>query len=285
MSDMYEADESPRERATYSAFGDEYRGFDARDDEGKGKGMLIIALAAGVVLVFGTVIWNAYKQGIRGSDDGAPVFAADDTPYKRRPDEAGGSTTPNTEMRLFDSIDNNDRVEVQTVSETVNSTPTSQTAPDGNPRDLRPVGSGSTPNSTPSEPDIAVEDLPPVVEEPVARPTLPVADPGATAPPRPLPPVTASTSLNPLFDANGNYLVQLMALRDLAAVETAWSQMAEAHSDLFNGASMDVQRADLGARGIFYRLRVAAFADRADADKFCNDLKARGQTCIVTTRS
>ena len=76
-----------------------------------------------------------------------------------------------------------------------------------------------------------------------------------------------------------------MALRDLAAVETAWSQMAEAHSDLFNGASMDVQRADLGARGIFYRLRVAAFGDRADADKFCNDLKARGESCIVTTRS
>ena len=59
MAENYEAETAPRERSTYSAFGDEYKGFDAREEDGGGKGPLIVILAAGVILVFGAVVWNA----------------------------------------------------------------------------------------------------------------------------------------------------------------------------------------------------------------------------------
>ena len=39
--------------------------------------------------------------------------------------------------------------------------------------------------------------------------------------------------------------------------------------------------ADLGAKGIYYRLKAGAFATRDGADELCKDIKALGGTCIV----
>jgi cell division septation protein DedD len=85
------------------------------------------------------------------------------------------------------------------------------------------------------------------------------------------------------FDASGTHLVQIAALRTQAAADAAWSSAVGAHPGLFTGAEKRVQRADLGAKGVFYRLRVGAFAERTNASEFCDALKERGETCIVVS--
>lgn len=277
MSDKYQSEDAPRERSTYSAFGDEYRGFDARDDESGGKGPLIVILAVGVVLVFGAVVWNAYRQGIRTNPDDAPIFAADDSPYKRRLDDQGQPRSSETNMRLFDSIDNNDRTTLAENTSEAPVTEVSATVSDGRPRDLRP-NAAPTSSSTPAPAPTTSAPVRTSTPEPVATQEV--------APPRPLPPVEPTTSAanTSRFDASGGYLVQVMALRDRPTAETAWAQLVEAHRDLLAGAVMDIQRADLGSRGIFYRLRVAAFSTRDGATELCNALQARNQSCIVVTR-
>ena len=47
-------------------------------------------------------------------------------------------------------------------------------------------------------------------------------------------------------------------------------------------ADVDIQRADLGAKGIYYRARVGPFPTRSEAIEVCEKLKAAGSTCIVT---
>ncbi|MFC6199829.1 SPOR domain-containing protein [Ponticaulis profundi] len=288
MSDEFSRDDAPRERSTYSAFGDEYRGFDARDDESSGRGLLVVGLAVGVVLVFGTVVWNAYQSGVKKDASDTPIIRADAEPYKRKPDESGGVETPNKEKRLFDSVDNREREPQEMLAST--RTESEQVIGDG-PRDIRPGGGGATPNATPTP---VTTPTPYPTPTPTATPTpAPAPAPVYTPTPEPTPeavrqPVEPTLipdqSNNGAFDQSGQYLVQIMALRDMPTAEKAWSQLVEAHSDLFGGAVMDIQRADLGAKGIFYRLRAAAFATRADAETFCNALKSRGQSCIVATR-
>ncbi|MAK61816.1 MAG: hypothetical protein CMK09_12625 [Ponticaulis sp.] len=269
MSEAYESDGAPKERSTYSAFGDEYRGFDARDEDGGSKGALVLALAAGVVLVFGTVVWNAYRQGTKASPEDAPVFAADDTPYKHRPQTAKASE-PQSKERMFEEGKAPDEKLI----------PASASTPDGKPRDLRPeaVVRQDPPENT--ERRVAeARPTPPIVrEEPKPTPTPTVSQP------RELPPAAPQT-VTGRFDQSGDYLVQVMALRDLNATQRAWLQLSEAYSDLFSGAEMDIQRADLGAKGIFFRLRASAFSTREDADDFCSKLKGRGQSCMVVARS
>ena len=74
----------------FGPYEDEYRGFDVREDD-SGRGPLILFLALGVLLIFAAVVWNTYRQGVRPSEGGLPVIAGDEGPYKRVPEERGGS--------------------------------------------------------------------------------------------------------------------------------------------------------------------------------------------------
>ena len=85
------------------------------------------------------------------------------------------------------------------------------------------------------------------------------------------------------FDASGNHLVQIAALRSQDAANAAWIGAIGAYPNIYAGAEKRVQRADLGAKGVFYRLRVGAFAERTEASAFCSALKERGETCIVVS--
>lgn len=88
----------------------------------------------------------------------------------------------------------------------------------------------------------------------------------------------------PQFAAGGPYVAQLAALQSEAAVDQAWRRLASRAPQLFAAARLDSQRADLGQRGIYYRVRAGYFADRANAARFCERIRQMGQDCIVTAR-
>ena len=43
-----------------------------------------------------------------------------------------------------------------------------------------------------------------------------------------------------------------------------------------------VVRADLGAKGIYYRLRLGGFENQSEAQGVCGKLKSRGVSCFVS---
>jgi hypothetical protein len=88
----------------------------------------------------------------------------------------------------------------------------------------------------------------------------------------------------PNFVSNGPYVAQLAALQSEAATGNAWRRLASRAPDLFASARMDVARADLGARGVYYRVRAGYFADREEATLFCERIRQMGQDCIVASR-
>ena len=54
------------------------------------------------------------------------------------------------------------------------------------------------------------------------------------------------------------------------------------HAALLSGFGSDVQKVDLGAKGTWYRLRIAGFADKDGAQATCDRLKADGgSTCFL----
>ncbi len=58
--------------------------------------------------------------------------------------------------------------------------------------------------------------------------------------------------------------------------------MQAKHKRLLRPHDANVVRADLGDRGIFYRLRVTGIADKRQARKLCARLKKRGTSCFVS---
>lgn len=78
----------------------------------------------------------------------------------------------------------------------------------------------------------------------------------------------------------GSWQVQLMSSTNKPAVESSWKNLVKKYSVLA-GQVHEIETANLGEKGTFYRLKAGAFRDRAEADRLCNDIKALGGTCIV----
>ncbi|MEO0449139.1 MAG: SPOR domain-containing protein [Pseudomonadota bacterium] len=268
----------------FGPYEDEYRGFEIRDDE-TGRGPLILVLALGVLLIFAGVVWNTYRQGVRPTQGGLPVIASDTAPYKRSPEESGGVQVAGQDKAYYDSMDGlGDPAVTRTAAR--NPIDIRRRDPDlaGGPSVLPPVeGAEDAPNIVYAESETAAkretESQSPIqiavaTPEPTSAPTLPtVSELSGVA--------TGAVSR---FANSGAYQVQLSALRSEDAARTAWTRLQSTAPDLFQGANLDIQRADLGAKGVFYRLRVGSFADRDTAKGFCADVKAAGKDCMVVAK-
>jgi cell division septation protein DedD len=126
---------------------------------------------------------------------------------------------------------------------------------------------------TPAEPDAGAAEA-----AQAARPSP--AEVAAEASPEPAPPAAPAVP-PPVENAIGSFHVQLASFRSSTAAQAGWDQFRDAFEDLLPGYAPDVARADLGDRGVHYRLRVGVFTNRAAASSFCDEVKARGRECLV----
>ncbi|MBF0678028.1 MAG: SPOR domain-containing protein [Devosia sp.] len=97
--------------------------------------------------------------------------------------------------------------------------------------------------------------------------------PVAATPATPAPAVSAPVSSAPAY-------VQLASQRSEETARQTAQSIASRFGPLFNGANLEVQRVDLGERGIFYRVRVPADSLQS-ANTLCNNIKAAGGDCFT----
>jgi hypothetical protein len=108
----------------------------------------------------------------------------------------------------------------------------------------------------------------------------------ASKPPAPLDPPQAAvkkpkTTVAAPFTSDGGYSVQLAAVRVESAARGEWRRLRERHAELLGNLSLNVVRADLGPKGIFYRLRAGPLADKATARALCQVLAKKKVGCLV----
>ena len=80
--------------------------------------------------------------------------------------------------------------------------------------------------------------------------------------------------------ANG-WSVQIASANSEDGAWSAWKKMLSRHA-LLTDAQPVVVRADLGSKGIFYRVRLSGFADKNAAKDTCMKLKSKGVACFVS---
>ncbi len=85
----------------------------------------------------------------------------------------------------------------------------------------------------------------------------------------------------PPAPARADLRVQLVAVKSKARAEKEAVRLTRAHKLVLDGLKIVFVRADLGKRGVFYRLRAGPLSDRASANSLCRKLLARKQGCIV----
>jgi cell division septation protein DedD len=92
--------------------------------------------------------------------------------------------------------------------------------------------------------------------------------------------LVAGLGLGPALAA-GDYFVQLASVKSDEGARKEWLRLKKAHPELFGDLELAVQRADLGDRGIFYRIRTGPFPNRATAQDMCAQIKATKLGCLV----
>ena len=81
--------------------------------------------------------------------------------------------------------------------------------------------------------------------------------------------------------SGGGYAVQVSSQRNETEVQPSFRALQVKYPKLLGGREPMVRRADLGAKGIYYRTMVGPFVSAEQANELCSNLKAAGGTCIV----
>jgi hypothetical protein len=176
------------------------------------------------------------------------------------------------------------------------------------------AGAGSSPNgdlaitTTPSSsptPGVAATPAtgtPVATAAPVKAPSAPVTQPATnpTATPAAPPPAKTAQAAQPTFTgstgtttpaagtqttvalAAGGVWVQVSSQKDEDGARATFKDLQAHYLKILGGYDVNIQRADLGTRGVFFRARVGPFS-QADAKRVCDDLKSAGGDCIIAT--
>lgn len=226
--------------------------FDVRDHNGR-RGMYILIGSIVALLVIATVIFVTYQPGTRDRAE-PPRIKADNQPFKVEPADPGGEQTPDQDKSVYDVMAG------KTIDDKVVTVPGSE-----------------QPIEMPKSANIQV-DPPKAVAPKVTTPRVAVTTPKPVSKPKPV--VSA-----PVATGSGDYVVQVASVRSYEAATDVWNNVSNKFSGVIvSGLYSDIAQADLGDKGIFYRLRVAGLADKAAAAQLCTQFKARGQACFVVKR-
>ncbi|WP_018996711.1 SPOR domain-containing protein [Hirschia maritima] len=298
--------QAEKKQMAYAVLPDENGGYEIPDDNNRGP--LVLAMALGVIAVFGVVVWNAYKQGVRHSDSSALPQIASEGAFKVRPVDPGGRADENTNIRVLDQVGGTSRTEFEATDINVREEPVPvlekvaieanqsgglasksvqpavkrqvqnrKLGENGKPVDLRP---GAKPASS----SVVTQEIKP--RPVIKKPPVQSAELNVTPIQKPKPrSVTPKSSENtPKFSSAGRFVVQLAAVKTTDAVDSVWKNAGKKAPNLFQNAKRHVQTVDLGPKGVWHRIQAGSFDSRADANVFCKAYKASGGDCIVAEK-
>ena len=148
-----------------------------------------------------------------------------------------------------------------------------ETAPPPAPRNTAPPPAPS--NAPQPKPQNAAPPPRVAAQPPAPRPSQ------QPAPQPQRPNVTAAV---PPASSAGGYLVQVAARQSHNEAMAAFNDLQRRYPQLLGGLAPEVIRADLGQRGVWYRVGIGPMHQQQAALNFCNQLKSAGADCLIRRR-
>ncbi|MDA0239527.1 MAG: SPOR domain-containing protein [Proteobacteria bacterium] len=257
--------------------------------------MLIAGAGAGVGGWYG---WG--EEYFFGKDGEMIIVRAEEGPIKVRPASPGGLEVPNRDKLVYERLEKKvPAVKTETLLprpelplppptkipaavvppsiETAAGTPAHPT----DPATLPPI------NSSPSK-AVTQKPLPRIIEASKAPPPPPPPPPPrakTNPPPAPLaaPKVAAADPKSASKSAAGGFHIQIAAVRTEKAARDEWGRLKKKYQPLLGKLSLTVVKADLGSRGVFYRLRAGPISNRGTGWETCGELTKQKVGCLVVS--
>jgi hypothetical protein len=268
----------------------------------KGRSAVMVASALLGAIALGGALAYAYKQSGGSMADGStPIVTADSRPVKEAPDQPGGKEFPHKNKLIYDRLTNGDQPESEHIvprqeDVAVPALPPA-TATAGLPA---PVASTdlANPSTTESVDGAADDGGPRKVKTLVVHPDGSVGAPPAGAAEAdatgaaaqapgvmPVPAVNPKPAPAPAPAADTKYVVQVGSKKSQTDALASFADIQQKYPKLLANYRPIVQKANLGSKGVWYRLQLGPIADKSEAYKLCGQLKSQGlPDCLVMTQ-
>jgi hypothetical protein len=267
---------------------------DPREEEyaPRPRRLLRVGGALAVMALFAGGLWFAYAQGIRhGSSPGdggdIPLIRADTRPMKIKPENPGGMQIPDRDMLIYGQ----QRPQVEHLLPPPEQPMARPAPPPPLPKPPQPpVQTAAAPSPAGASPASSADARTTTAAAaaspepaPIVQPSL---TPAAAAAARQLGAAPAANSPNsPAARAApgkaGGLRLQLGAVRSESEARGEWDRLKHKNADLLGNLSGVATRADLGDKGIYYRIQAGPVADASIADRICGELRQRRLACII----
>jgi hypothetical protein len=282
------------------------------------RGFAIGCVVAAVALL-GLIVWGSYPESEQvAATESVPIVRADAGAYKTLPDNPGGMEIPYRDSTVFDAATQNagnagqteniladdsageqpmPRSELFAGLNTVEQAPQAETAfatAPMNEIDAAKEFAKAEPVLPPSNDALVSEAIgvPPSIGETIAQNSPAPAESLPTPVAEKTPEIakeaaqiesaagaaTAAKAVSP-----GNAFVQIASVKSESGAAGEFKKLQAKYPGL-SGLSFRTQEANLGAKGIFYRIQAGPM-DRAAATALCNDIKKTTPGgCLVVTK-
>jgi cell division protein FtsN len=278
------------ERDSYEP--DDVRVFDGGADEEEDGGShlpVVIVISLLVLAAFGGVVWLAYNNGVaHGRADVPAQTVAQNTANEPAATAPGNGEMPAKQIKVYQQPAGSD----EDADQNSPAAAPMAKAPADHARSAEPMKATATPPTamtTTAKAPLRIAEATPkptpakIVEAPKPATAPPAKLMPAKAAEKPVEKPVAKAAAAPAKTAaatSGVYVLQIGAYKSQSDAEAAWKAYQAKHVALLSGISSDVQKADLGDKGVWYRLRVGSFADKDAAAALCDRLKADGGACF-----
>ncbi len=248
--------------------------------------ILTVMVTIAALSSFGGTVYWAHKQDIDRGGPGLPIptVKPPDGPAKEKPADPKGQQIPNQDVDAYRRVDPN-------------------AVPVPAERLMPPPATPKMPTTTASAPTPPAPATPPAIAPastiPPSSSTPPSTTAGAPATPTPAPAVTAPTTTQPTISdtgggpsiatlvdglngpaAGGGYRIQVASERTEDTAKATWARLQKSNNDVLGSLRMQPARADLGDKGIWYRVQAGPLEEKQAKDT-CARLKTRNVACVL----
>jgi SPOR domain len=250
---------------------------DPRDEEADPPPRRVLRVVGALLIMtlFAGGLWFAYVEGARhaggtaGSSD-IPLIRADTRPMKVKPAEPGGMPIPDRDMLIYGQN--------RPVVEHLLPPPEQPMAlPAPPPPAPKPAVSASADAASTPAPSTAAPGSDPASAVAAARPQQLASLPPANPQPTPAKPAEAASQPGKA----GGVRLQLGAVRSEGVAREEWARIKRSNPDLLGHLTAVAVRADLGDKGVYYRIQAGPVGDPTTAAQLCGELRERHLACII----
>ncbi len=271
---------------------------DIIDDEGSITRWVPAAVVSIALIGFVALAWYAYHSGTQSiNGDDLLIVEADTSPIKETPIDPGGMKFPNQDKTVFETFGGAtklppkvERVLPSPEEPMARNLDTSETKTWINDKLKKPEEELADAEQVVSEPEVMIKEEKPAAgsksketkkeekKEVIASVAKPVEKPEPKPKPKPAPKAKKQEKIT--VAGGGTAKIQLGAYGSEAEARSAWGRISKKFPEL-KATTVYVIKADLGAKGVFHRLRAGNVGSDADAKALCSKLSARGQACMA----